>query len=249
MLDATYYADPSKLHNAPIPRSNSKIAYDLDVQLQLEFTSDYFENWSNQFNEKWIGSSSGHWYFILPTGGVYRWHPSHGKNLDQSQLIATVGPDIYVDPNGLHSAANPYDDQKTALFLDLRFGLYSTGNYQFNWSQQFDEKWIQAHSGGWYFILPNGKLYRWLPAQGTNLDQSELVAALDPSYYANPAKLHSATAQDKSMQGHSIGLDVQGGSRTLEIVPEPSFAGLLRIYVLVSDGVESDLMTFDLLVS
>ncbi len=39
-------------------------------------------------------------------------------------------------------------------------GLYTTGNYYTNWGN-LDEKWLRGADDSWYYITPNGELYRW----------------------------------------------------------------------------------------
>ena len=42
-----------------------------------------------------------------------------------------------------------------------RLGLYTTGNYYTNWGN-LDEKWLRGADDCWYYVTPNGELYRWL---------------------------------------------------------------------------------------
>ncbi|MBM4087911.1 MAG: hypothetical protein FJ276_00560 [Planctomycetes bacterium] len=44
--------------------------------------------------------------------------------------------------------------------LGTELGLYTTGDYQFNWGG-LEEKWLRGADGSWYFVTPNGELYRW----------------------------------------------------------------------------------------
>ncbi len=39
-------------------------------------------------------------------------------------------------------------------------GLYTTGDYHLNWGQ-LDEKWLRGADQAWYYLTPNGDLYRW----------------------------------------------------------------------------------------
>ncbi len=41
-----------------------------------------------------------------------------------------------------------------------KLGLFTTGNYYFNWGG-LDEKWLKGADDSWYYITPNGDLYHW----------------------------------------------------------------------------------------
>jgi len=41
-----------------------------------------------------------------------------------------------------------------------QLGLYTTGNEHFNWGG-LEEKWLKGNGGVWYYITPNGDLFRW----------------------------------------------------------------------------------------
>ncbi|MCP4512686.1 MAG: hypothetical protein GY826_40530, partial [Fuerstiella sp.] len=51
--------------------SQAALLYDLDQQLNLRFTGNYFEDWGRR-GEKWMLSSDG-WYYITPDGNLYQW--------------------------------------------------------------------------------------------------------------------------------------------------------------------------------
>jgi hypothetical protein len=76
-----------------------------------------------------------------------------------------------------------------ALDLDRQHNLKFTGNY-YQDLVGLGEKWLKGDDG-WYFIKPDGGVYRW---SGT-IDNSQLVGALDASYHTDPRKLHDATSR------------------------------------------------------
>ena len=49
---------------------------------------------------------------------------------------------------------------------------------------------MQGEGGLWYFLTPEGGLYRWDGGGATG----PLVATLDPSYHAQPSLLYTAFA-------------------------------------------------------
>ncbi len=41
-----------------------------------------------------------------------------------------------------------------------QLGLYTTGDYHLNWGQ-LDEKWLKGGDGFWYYVTPEGELFKW----------------------------------------------------------------------------------------
>jgi len=123
------------------------------------------------------------------------------------------------DPNG-----NPLSYSATvksqAYSLDQKYGFYYTGNSYLNhWGRK--EKWFMG-SGGWYFIEPDGEVWR----VGNTNGSTTLVAKLQSAYYLNTSKLFNATLG---------GRDSISG-RTLTVTPEAGFVGKLTVSVTVKDG-------------
>jgi len=80
----------------------AKRAYELDQQLGLRSTGNYYQNWA-KLGEKWMTSTSGQWYFITADGSLYRWNGSHA-NAAASTLIAKLDASFHADPSKLHDA-------------------------------------------------------------------------------------------------------------------------------------------------
>ena len=75
-------------------------AYNLNQQLKL---SQYGGSYSTNLlgaGEKYLRGGNGAWYFILPSGGLYRW----GGTIAHSTLLATFSPAYYADPSLLWNA-------------------------------------------------------------------------------------------------------------------------------------------------
>jgi hypothetical protein len=72
--------------------------------------------------------------------------------------------------------------------LDASLNLHSQGSYAANWGG-WNEKWIKGDGNAWYFITPSGGFYEW---SGQGMANNRFLAALDPSYYARPDRLHEA---------------------------------------------------------
>jgi hypothetical protein len=79
-----------------------------------------------------------------------------------------------------------------AAWVQQRYALYFTGSYYQNFLGA-NEKWLRSGNGsnaahhGLYLLFPDGSLRAW--DGGTSAYSGPLVAALDPSYWANPLLL------------------------------------------------------------
>jgi hypothetical protein len=224
MFDTTFYVDPTKLTDAPVPDAGgsgeetgdggetgggevdplAQAAYDLDQSMGLVANATY--NWGGA-NEKWVGSTSGMWYFLTEDGSLYKWtgaSPGAGF-VSGSELVATFDGSYYLDPTKLTDAPVPTagsggEEEETgeadplaqvAYDLDQDLGLI--GNSTYNWGGA-NEKWLGSTSGAWYFLTEDGSLYKWIgssPGAGF-VSGSQLVATLDATYYADPSKLFDA---------------------------------------------------------
>jgi V8-like Glu-specific endopeptidase len=200
-----YHGDPAKLHEAPNPEANvancdqdtiESNAYALDQEYGFRFTGSYAENWGGH-GEKWFQNSNGRWFFITPDGNLYRWtrntHPAEGT------LVDTLSEAYHADPMLLIEAFEPAADEcdgddgtdlsAEAASLDAQFGFTSDGSYNQDWGG-LNEKWFSNVSNNWFYILPNGEIYRW--QMGTRPLEGTLVGQLDSTFHENPALLHDA---------------------------------------------------------
>ena len=131
------------------------------------------------------------------------------------------------------SASDPDNDPLTftpradtlAYGLEQQYGFHSAGDYDTNWGGR-GEKWFLDAAANWYFILPDGRLYRW---DGSSQATGTLVAALDPSYAADPTTLFHAPAG-----GGPASVSVTG--TTLTVTPNAGFVGAFYVTVTVDDG-------------
>lgn len=64
-------------------------AYQTVSRLQLKPGSSDWYNWGGR-QEKWIGSETGEWYFILPDGSLYRWNRSRGAHGDHMADLSAI---------------------------------------------------------------------------------------------------------------------------------------------------------------
>ena len=104
--------------------------YDVDQQLNLQKpAAGYYENYRG-LNEKYlIGNNK--WYYILPTGELYRW----GGSIANSLRLTTLSTEAWRDPSTLHEAKAPstaaslnYDASTGRLTITSPDGY--TGSFQ-----------------------------------------------------------------------------------------------------------------------
>ncbi len=129
-----------------------------------------------------------------------------------------------------------------AYELDQRLGLYSTGNYMRN-LRGAQEKWMRGAGNKSYYILPNGELHQWTGRMAS----SPLVARLSSDYWSNPRLLHDARPAPQVIPADAVSLGLQG--IVLTINPRDGLLGQFQVRVTVSDGVYTDMETFNVTVT
>ena len=143
--------------------------------------------------------------------------------------LTLVASDANNDPLTFSAVAQSVEYQ-----VDQALGLASLGgNEYFNWGGR-NEKWLVDKSNAWYYITPDGKLYRWL---GGSLAADPLVEQVSTAAYANTALLHNAQPN-----GAAASLSVNGS--TLTINPNDGFSGKFYVTATVSDGAQTDSESF-----
>jgi subtilisin family serine protease len=98
-------SDPNGLplsYSATVIGDNSQ-AYKLKTSLGLQYAGSYYTNLMGA-NEKWLYSSSGQWYCLLPDGSLRRWAGSWSATLGPTALIATLDVSNYTTPSLLWNA-------------------------------------------------------------------------------------------------------------------------------------------------
>ena len=83
-------------------------AYSLDSSLGLKFTGNYHESYGGR-GERWMGATGRAWYYVTPTGDLYRWNgaAASASVLVQGTLIASLSMSYYNDPTLIWAAVNP----------------------------------------------------------------------------------------------------------------------------------------------
>jgi V8-like Glu-specific endopeptidase len=201
-LSPDFHADPSRLHDAPVPgagagecadESPAATAYALDQAQGFRFTGSYAENWGGH-GEKWFQNNASRWFYILPNGEIYKWTtnttPAQGTLIDTLTSAYHTDPSLLIDAQAPEAGSCEADDLSAqAADLDAMFGFRASNTYNQNWGGQ-DEKWFTNENNNWFYIVPNGTVYRW-QAGSRPLVGTEIVV-LNATYYANPALLHDA---------------------------------------------------------
>jgi hypothetical protein len=148
-------------------------------------------------------------------------HDPNSEPLDSKQselirgnnLVETFDASYYADASKLYDAYTPgseNDREETDLgfrsptgapveamerkaYNLCRFLLLSGGD-SFDWGGAREE-WMWGNTThAWYFITPDGKLYKWLGSRSEEslVSGSELAGEFDRRYYADPSKLYNA---------------------------------------------------------
>ncbi|MCP4784987.1 MAG: hypothetical protein GY878_15645 [Fuerstiella sp.] len=155
--------------------SQAALLYDLDQQLNLRFTGNYFEDWGRR-GEKWMLSSDG-WYYITPDGNLYQWDRESQVPL-LGQLVATLSPHVHENPMLLHDALPPdftvvtFAGGETVMGMD--FGIIPTGRIEGRSWNDIDADHIRTATEPWL----NGWTVHLEDAAG-NIVASTLTADVD----------------------------------------------------------------------
>jgi len=194
ILTPEYYQDLSLLTTAEDPaKVDAKIdAYAIKNQLGLEYKGGNTVNWGG-LNEKWLPGADGKSYFITPDGKLYRWISGTGPANMRGEFVATLSPEHYDNLYLIYDAQPPgtVEPEIDAASIKNQFGLTYTGNDSYDWGGK-REKWLLGDGGTtWYYITPDGKLYRYTGG-GRGTLQGELVATLSSKYHEDLSLLYDA---------------------------------------------------------
>jgi subtilisin family serine protease len=134
-------------------------------------------------------------------------------------------------------AYDPVAQRAYQLNGQLHLTQYS-GSY-FENARGAGEKYLITPDKVWYYLLPNGALYRW----GGSLVKSTLVDTLTPAYHANPQLLINAQpASLTAVGGGAVSLSIQ--NNVLTIARAAAYTSDFYVQISTSDGIESAVRTF-----
>ena len=137
-------------------------------------------------------NGKGYGKLVFEDGSVEKPFPANwpGASVD---TILTVGSALTGAFTGVGQTLSPLEDNaREAYELDQTLGLQALSTMYENWGGR-GEKWLRGKGSSWYFITPEGTLYRWDGKAGAN---GQKVAVLDDSLHANPELLHEAEAPE-----------------------------------------------------
>ncbi|GEM_PF-3421389 len=152
------------------------------------------------------------------------------------------------DANGdiLTYSASARPSNYMAYQLDQQLDLNYKGSYFTNFMGR-GEKWMATKNPlgyqDWFFILPNGELRRHGGTLAATFSAANLIAKLDPSYFAKPQLLWDAKLQ----AAPAVGLRLDGNHLT--ITTPRNYVGSFVVEVAVSDGFSRTRKTFTVRVS
>ena len=238
-LDTSYYADPSKLWNAPPTEVSVAAAIDAAGRLTVSPAAGFVGDLRVTVAAADGAASVTRSFAVHVVNQV----PSLGAIPDQT---LAAGETLHLalqagDPDGdplTYSASAAVLLGNPAYDLDQSLGLYAepsrvAADYYRNYFGM-QEKWIKAANDRIFYILPTGALHEYIAA--TN--QYPLTATFDSSYYADPSKLWNAPPTEIPV---SVAVDAGGN---LAVVPPADFVGDVRVTVAVSDGAQSASRSF-----
>ncbi len=200
-------------------------AYSLvsDLEQQYDFQAppgtNYFYN-AHGAQEKYLVSgngsnpSGGNYYVLLPNGNLYTWAGSLPAS-EAGTPVAALGAGVYAEPNVLLQAPVPRDPTAFTTEQTLDLQAPPGANYFYN-ARGAHEKYLVSGDGynpagsGYYILLPNGNLYKWVPNSLSTSLAGPVVAALGTYVYAHPDVLIDAgPAYNSTAYSTQQSLDLQ----------------------------------------
>ena len=85
-----------------------------DRTLGLSSTVNYNTNWGGK-KEKWVKGSDGSWFFILPSGELYKWNRS---KIAAGTLVAKLDASVYDNPDSLVRASEKASPVRAVVIND-----------------------------------------------------------------------------------------------------------------------------------
>ncbi len=196
------------------------------------------------------------------------------KQQASGQDVADVASSEDATPSYINEQLGLYGRQlrKTESerdFIGNRFDFYYTGDFHQNWAG-LNEKWFRGKGGHWYYIIPNGNIFRWdenesMPASivryskfmvtGKRTIKSTLVATPGiwdgPWFYKDPRRLEADLFQSV-ITGPSVLTDLtrEGGALSGKVdLAKERLSGILFgpdnqqtcIFVTLNDRGRNDL--------
>ena len=240
-FDASFHADPSKLHDAPAPAPLSGSTATLNAsRLVVDPGTDFRDILFVTMSATDPFGSVTQTFAVTVTDAppVLDLEDQVMSHTVDTLTIDLAQPDADGETIAYTASLRPSNEQ-LAYDLDQQLGLRFTGSYNENWGGA-GEKWMQSRDGTWHFITPDGTLYRWTgaPTGSQFLSGSILIATLDPSFHADPTLLHDAP--EPAGDGNTVSIV----DSRLVVDPAVDFLGDLFVTVTAADAMHIVERTF-----
>jgi hypothetical protein len=251
-LGSLVYADPTLL-TAALPAIDYAALHGLLQQYHFHGLQYYTDGTANSAYVLQAASDNANgnpFYLLTPAGGLYAY--GNGSYADTfanpANLVATVDPDVYVNPTLLTGAlATPalYDQLQTVEAARDLAGLQYYVNSGIA-AYVLESPQNNFNGNRFYLLLPSGALYAYGGGSyaQTTADANNLVATLDPSVYANPTLLTTAKAPEAA-GGVMLSPAAGGSSLTYQVNAPSSFIGTFQVTVTATDGIASTTQTYE----
>ncbi|HDZ44671.1 MAG TPA: LEPR-XLL domain-containing protein [Phycisphaerae bacterium] len=237
-VPVSYYEDPATLLATEPPASADGVVSLVGDQLTITPPSGF----SGEFQVTVTASDGSATTTQTFTVTVTNTAPALATIADQqistneSRTLTLSVSDANGDAVTLSATAltgNAAEQLQARLNLTTHVSIYD--NYR-GWG----EVYMIGASGDWYYMLPNGDIYRWV---GIESRTGNVLEGTAPVHYRDPATL-LATEPAVSADG---AVSIVGNQLT--ITPPTDFEGLLNVTVTASDGITTVQRTFTVTVS
>lgn len=223
--------------------------YQVRQQFGLAFLGDYFTGVWGQ-GEKWLGSTGGQWYCVLPNGELRRWAGTMSATLDAANLVATVPVACHADPSLLWNAQPgqvvPASLSVAGNQVTLRANADFTGSFQVEVSVNDGTHVVSRRfTVSAASQAPANQAPVWTPIADQMMKRSENLRIVTLSATDPEGKAITYSAVALPVAGSStptVNVSVQGNQLTID--PAAKFSGKFLVEVTASDGVNSSKTSF-----
>jgi hypothetical protein len=246
-LNSTYYQVPSLLYSAtppPAPPAGVTAAFlgDSNV-LQLSGYKNLAGNFGVEVNVSNGTTTTTQDFLVNVTEQAPTLAPVATQVVSHtgSLTVTLAGSDADANATLTYSARVFSDTVQTLAYaLEQQLALTFTGNY-FQSFAGINGMWLRsangsnAAHGGWYFLLSDGTLHAWDGGMSSaTATTSPTVAALNPTYWANPMLLLNAMPTPAP---DGVTVTVSGNAVTFGGFG--NFTGTLFVIASVTDGIQT----------
>jgi sugar lactone lactonase YvrE len=254
-LGTNVYTDPSLLTNAQAPIDHVTLH---NLEQQFGFVGlQYFSNGGNTafILQASSNNANGNPFYLLRStdGGLFAY--GGGKYAatfaNANNLVATLGVRVFNNPSLLTNAGAPLSLYDQLYQVNQQFDLQELNGSFFLGGGGHGAEWffspvLNQFGQHWYTLTLqtlNGSQEAVLTAFAGYPDSTvgTVVATLDPSVYAHPVWLSSATAIANPPAG-TVSID-SSGNMTLNL-PSANFLGTYQATVTTTDGLLSATRSF-----